>query len=405
MSSFKAPPPKNSLQNSDSFDSELGGQYSLLAPGPVNLHPRVREVLSEPMMHHRIPAFDAILARVLKRLKNVFATEERVYLHTSTGTGGMESLLVNTLSRGDRVLAIVSGKFGERWAEMARIFGCDVEEIAVPWGEAVNPQIISEKLMRGNYKAVLCQACETSTGVFHPIKELGNLVSVYEDTLFLVDGITAVGAFPLPMDEWHIDGLVAGSQKAFMLPTGLSIVSFSQKAQKCFEKANLPRFYFDIRAEQKANAKGETFFSSNVILVKAMDVVLDLFEDKGIPALYAEIHRRAEMTRAFAQKQGMDLFAKRPSDSLTAIVLPTGVDSQKVRGELEKKDNITLMGGQDQAKGKILRIGHMGYITDVEMLNLFKNLTLRIQDEGVALPLNPNEIEKAMKNWIGEYRG
>jgi aspartate aminotransferase-like enzyme len=360
--------------NSTHFD------YSLLAPGPVNLHPKVRQALELPMIHHRTPQFDAILKRVLTRLKLVFGTSQPVYIHTSTGSGGMESLLVNVLSPNDQVLVVVSGKFGERWAEMAESFGARVETLAVPWGESVNPQHVQDYLHKNpGARAVLCQACETSTGALHPIQDLGKVIAEFPNCLFLVDGITAVGAFPLPMDEYKIDGLVAGSQKAFMLPTGLAFVSFSAKAQSCFSQAKMFRYYFDVRREQKANLQGETFFSSSVILIRALDVVLDLILQKGLPLLYEEIRLRAEQTRQMAPQLGFSVFPKNPSNSLTALLVPKGVDGQQLRANLEKQFNITIMGGQDQAKGKLIRIGHMGYILQNEMDSLYQALALTLK--------------------------
>jgi aspartate aminotransferase-like enzyme len=346
----------------------------------VSLHPEVRKALALPMIHHRTPEFDKILARVLTGLKKIFQTSQNVYMHSSTGSGGMESLLVNVLSPGDKVIVIVSGKFGERWAQMAEVFGAQVIIHNVPWGEAVKTADIKALLeQHPETRALLCQACETSTGVVHPIRELALLTENRMNTLFLVDAITALGAFPLPMDEWKIDGIVAGSQKALMLPTGLSFVAFSKKAESFFEKATCPRYYFDIRREKKANASGETFFSSSVSLVRALDVVLNLIEQQGLDPLFASIHRRAEATRIFAPKLGFGLYAKAPSDSVTALTVPAGVDGQKIRLHLEQKYNITVMGGQDQAKGKIIRVGHMGYIQDAEMLRLINCLGLSLQ--------------------------
>lgn len=359
--------------------------YSLLAPGPVNLHPEVRHILSLPMIHHRTPEFDAILARVLEGLKKVFGTRERVFMHTSTGSGGMESLLVNTLSPGDRVLAIVSGKFGERWAQMAATFGAKVDTLDVPWGTAVDPSKVEAYLKKNpDTRLVLTQACETSTAVFHPIQALGKIVAGCPETLLMVDGITAVGAMALPMDEWQIDGLVAGSQKAFMLPTGLAFVSLSKKAWAFAEKATTPRFYFDLRKERKANEAGETLFSSVVPVIRALDWVLQDLEKQGLASLYERIQRRALMTREFASKAGLGLYSKAPSPSLTALLVPDGLDGQKARLLLEQKHNLTVMGGQDQAKGKILRVGHMGHIGDDEMLRLFEALGNVFADLGAA---------------------
>lgn len=345
--------------------------YNVLAPGPVNLHPRVRETLALPMIHHRTPEFDKILARVLERLKSVFATRERCFALTATGSGGMECLFVNTLARADQVLVVDSGKFGERWAEMARVFGLTTHVLKIPWGEPVTVAAV-EAALRENpgITAVACQACETSTGTMHPIREIGALLRERANTIFLVDGITALGAYPLPMDEYGIDGLVGGSQKAFMLPAGLALVSFSAKAWARVEKSDLPRFYFDIRREKAANEKGETYFSSNVTLIRALDTALDLILRPDMAEHFREIRRRAEFTRRHAPALGFTLYSRSPADSLTALAVPAGVDGQKLRTHLEEKYRITLMGGQDQAKGKIIRIGHMGHILPSQMLEL-----------------------------------
>lgn len=349
--------------------------YLLLAPGPVNLHPQVRHILSEPMIHHRTPLFDKTLQRVLNRLPLVFQTQQRVYILTSTGSGGMEALMVNTCNPGDEIIVVNSGKFGERWVEMGNAFQLKVHEIKVPWGETVQPQQVKKLLeTHPNIKAVFCQACETSTAVNHPIEDLGKLIHNYPQALFLVDGITAVGAYSIPMDEWHIDGLVAGSQKAFMLPTGMSFVSFSEKAWERIPNVTMPRFYYDIRQEDRANRKGETWFSSNVSLIKALDAVLNLILNKGLEPHFAEIKSRAEFTRFCFKKMGFEFYSQSPSESLTAILMPTGIDSQLIRSTLEKECNVTIMGGQDQLKGKILRIGHMGYIEDQDQIRLMLDL-------------------------------
>lgn len=349
------------------------------------------------MIHHRTPEFDRILARVLKGLKDVFKTNEDVYVISSTGSGGMEALLVNVLNPLDEVLCIDSGKFGERWNEMAKVFGAKTHTVKLEWGKAVTAAQVKEQLDKNpKIKIVLTQACETSSGVLHPIKEIGELIHKYPDTLFLVDGITALGALPLPMDEWHIDGLVGGSQKAFMLPTGLAMFSFSQKAWKKIENNPTPRFYFDVRKEKAANKKGETFFSSNVSLIRALDVVLELIDKKGLDSHYREINKRAEFTRHFGQKLGLKLYAEKPSASLTALTVPPGIDSQILREKLEKNHHITIMGGQDQAKGKIIRIGHMGHILPEQMNDLIQKLGLTLNEMGAEIsPVSENE----MKNW------
>lgn len=375
-------------------------EYVLMAPGPVNLHPKVREILAEPMIHHRTPEFDRILASTLRLLRIVFQTHEPVYMLSSTGSGGMECLLVNTLSPGDTVLGINSGKFGERWIEMAKTFGVHVDEIKVPWGEAVSVDAVAEKLKSKSYKAVLTQACETSTGVLHPIQKLGQLVNQFPGTLLLVDGITALGAVSLPMDEWQIDGLVGGSQKAFMLPTGMSFVSFSKKAQATFEQSKIPKFYLDIKKEIGANGKGETFFSSNVTLIKALNFVLTEVETTGLGELFKTIQRRADYTAKMISMMNLTSYAKVKSASLTAVVLPNGIDGQKLRELMETDFNLTVMGGQDQAKGKIIRIGHMGYLTDkhLEHLTLALYHSLEKLNHRSGIPIE--ELRNDLSLWL-----
>ncbi|MEK6628982.1 MAG: alanine--glyoxylate aminotransferase family protein [Bdellovibrionota bacterium] len=370
----------------------------LLAPGPVQLHPEVQKILAQAMIHHRTPEFDAILKRVLLNLKFFFQTENPVFMHTSTGSGGLESLLVNLLSKNDEVLAIVSGKFGERWADMAESFGAKVHRHQVSWGKAVSVSEIDSFLQKNkNIKLVLCQACETSTATMHDIKALGEMIAK-TPALFLVDGITAVGAYEIKMDEWHIDGLVAGSQKAVMLPTGLSFVSLSKKAWKISEQANTPRFYFDLRKEFKANQNGETLFSSSVPLVKALDFILNRIQEIGLKKHFKQLKRRADFTREIAKQLKLSLYSSSPSDSVTALNVPANIDGVKLREHLEKKYFVTIMGGQDQAKGKIIRIGHMGYILDEHLTETMHRLAQALKD--FSYDINPEEIKNISTNWL-----
>jgi len=352
--------------------------YTLMTPGPVPLPPEVLEILAKPMEHHRTPEFVALWNRVLANLKKVFMTDQPVFVHTSTGSGGMESALVNCLSPGDHIIVIVSGKFGERWAEMAEAFGVKVISIEVTWGKAVTVNELAATLKQfPQAAAVLCQACETSTGVLHPIKDLAHLISQYP-ALFMVDAITALGALPIPMDQWKIDVLIAGSQKAFMLPTGLSFISFSQKAWLKTATARCPKYYFDIRREKAANDNGESFFSTAVSHVRALNLVLDIFLKQGLDKVQGRIQALSRATLAAASELGLSTFSETPSPSITALKIPDGIDGQKVRAEMEKHDHVIVMGGQDQLKGKIVRIGHMGAISDSDLLRTIHSLAQSI---------------------------
>ena len=357
---------------------DAASTYTLMTPGPVPLPPEVLDIMAKPMEHHRTPEFLALFSRVLGNLKHVFMTEEPVMIHTSTGSGGLESALVNCLSPGDPVLAIITGRFGERWAEMAETYGAKVRRLEVPWGKVASVAEIEKALNEEpGTVAVLCQACETSTGVLNPIREIAQLTRSRKAVL-MVDAITAIGALPIPMDEWGIDVMIAGSQKAFMLPTGLSFISFSKKAWSLTETAKCPRFYFDIRAERDANAKGESLFSTAVTHIRALDLVLDIFLKQGMHRVFERIQTLSKASILAAREMGLSIFPEVPSPSLTVIKAPEGIDGQKLRQEMETKQKIVVMGGQDQLKGKIIRIGHMGAISDQDLLNTLKALAVSI---------------------------
>lgn len=359
----------------------------LMTPGPVPLHPAVLKVLSEPMIHHRTPAFDSVLQECLEKLKLIFVTSQPCFITSSTGSGGMEALLINVLTPNAKVLCINSGKFGERWGQMAEVYGASVTYIEVPWGQAVQLEKFEQALNHNHYDIILTQACETSTGVLHPIQHMSKLVRQKSpQSLFLVDAITALGATPLPMDTWDLDGIVGGSQKAFMLPTGLSFLAFSERAWKVVEANPTPRFYFDIRKEKSANQAGQTYFSSNVTLIRALSVSIDLMLKSGLNQHFSTINTIATYTRKYAEAVGLSSFSQSPSPSISALNCP--LDSQKVRALLEEKYQLIVMGGQDQAKGKILRIGHMGYFTKNDILESWRRLSLALGDLGYA-PKDP----------------
>ncbi|MCC2679964.1 MAG: putative aspartate aminotransferase [Pseudobdellovibrio sp.] len=370
----------------------------LLAPGPVQLHPEVQKILAQPMIHHRTPEFDTILARVLENLKSFFQTKHPVLIQTSTGSGGMEALIVNLLNQGEEVLAIVSGKFGERWADMAEVYGGRVHRLNCDWGKPVDPAAVKKILGENpNIKLVLTQATETSTATAHDIKAIAEIVSKTE-ALLLVDGITAVGAYDIRMDEWKIDGLVAGSQKAVMLPTGLCFVCLSERAWAKAKACKTPRFYFDLQKELKSNQKGETYFSSAVAHIKALDFVLSEISKTGLMKHFAEQRRRADFTREIAKQMGLSLYSSSPSDSVTALNVPEGIDGAKLREHLEKKYLVTVMGGQDQAKGKIIRIGHMGYIQEVHLIETMYRLALALKD--FSFNVEPEKVKSTSTTWL-----
>jgi aspartate aminotransferase-like enzyme len=296
-----------------------------------------------------------------------------VLLFTATGTGAMEGAVANCLSAGDTALVVDGGKFGERWTELCNVYGVKVNRLAVEWGRAVDPKAVA-KLLDANpeIKAVFVQANETSTAVAHPVKELAAVTKSRPGTILVVDAISALGGYPLPMDEWGIDVLVAGSQKAMMLPPGLAFAALSPKAWEFVKKSTLPKYYFDFAKQLKSQEKNQTPYTSPVSLVLGLKEVLTKIRKVGLEKIFAHNRRLSLATKAAMQAMGIALYSKdNPSDVLTAVESP--VDGQKVVSELRKK-GIWIAGGQAQAKGKIFRIAHMGFIDTVDLLGTIGGL-------------------------------
>jgi aspartate aminotransferase-like enzyme len=339
-----------------------------MTPGPVPLPEWVLKEIAEPVLHHRTVEFEAILARVLSRLKTVFMTKQPCFILTASGTGGMEAALVNTVQRGDTVISIDSGKFGQRWHEMAQVLGYKSISLSFNWGESIDLQKVADTLKKyPEAKAIFCQACETSSGAMLPVRALAQITKG-TDTLLIVDAITALGAYELAMDDWGLDVVIGGSQKALMLPTGLAVMSLSQKAwSRVKNYAPSQAFYWNLLEEHKANEKTQTRFSSAVTLIRGLDVVLAHIEKIGVAELFETHARRARLFRERVLKNGVTLFPKDPSPSLTCLKLPDGIDSTKIQENLQSQHRIVVMGGQDQLKGKVLRVGHMGWMTDEDL--------------------------------------
>lgn len=338
--------------------------YTLMTPGPVPLPDWVLKELAQPVLHHRTQEFEAILDRVLKNLKKLFQTQQHCFVLASVGTGAMEAAILNTLQAGDTVLVIDAGKFGNRWLELARTYKLNPIHMQVPWGQDIDLQKIKEEISRTPHiKAVLCQACETSTGAQLPIQELAQLTK-NTNALMIVDAITALGAFDVPMDSWGLDVVISGSQKALMLPTGLAVMSLSTKAWERAQKiASQQTYYFDLVEEKKANDRTQTRWSSAVTLICGLDAVLKYIEDRGLKSHFADIAHRAEHFRKLSSDFHLKVFPKTPSPSLTALELPDGVDSQKVQKILQDQFKIIVMAGQDHYKSRLIRVGHMGWMT------------------------------------------
>jgi aspartate aminotransferase-like enzyme len=359
-------------------------KYLLFAPGPSPIPPKVLLAMAEPIIHHRAPAFVKVLEEVREGLKYLFQTKNEVLLFASSGTGAMEGAVTNTLSAEDKALVVQSGKFGERWGQICNAYGVHAKIIHVEWGKAIKKALEVEP----SIKAVFIQASETSTGVMHPVKEIADIVKNYENTILVVDAITGLGVFNLPVDEWQLDVVVGGSQKALMLPPGLACAAVSNKAWSFIEKSTLPKYYFNFKKELKSIKNNQTAYTSPVSLVIGLQEVLRQMKEEGLQNVFARTDRIARATRAGMKALGLQLFAPdSPSNALTAVIAPEGVDGQQVVKVLREKHNITIAGGQDQAKGKIFRIAHFGYMDTYDIVTVVAAVEMTLKELGYSVEL------------------
>ena len=360
----------------------------LMTPGPTPVAPETQLAMAQPIIHHRAPQFAEILGEVREGLKYLFETEQEVLMFAATGTGAMEGAVANTLSPGDTAIVVDGGKFGERWTELCNVYGVKAERIVVEWGRVVDPREVARRLdANPAIKAVFVQANETSTGVQHPVKELAEVVAPRPGTILVVDAISALGGYPLPMDAWKMDIVVAGSQKAMMLPPGLAFAALSPKAWEFTKTSTLPKYYFDFAKAAKSQEKNQTPYTSAVSLILGLQEVLVKVRKEGREKIYAHNRKMAQACKAAMKAMGLELYAKEnPSDVLTAVQAPAGVDGQKIVGRLREK-GIWIAGGQAQAKGKIFRIAHMGYIDEPALLGTIGGLEAVLNELGYKVAL------------------
>ena len=361
----------------------------LFSPGPTMLPPEVLLKMAEPIMHHREPEFEHIFADIREGLKYLFQTKNEVLVFTSSGTGAMEGAVSNLLSKGDKALVIRGGKFGERWGEICKAYGVEFIPIDVEWGRAVDPEWIKERLESDpSIRAVYTQASETSTGVKYPIKEIAEIVKKYDDKIIVVDAITGIGVFDLPMDAWGLDVVISGSQKALMLPPGLSFAALSDKAWRFAERSNLPKYYFDFKKELKSAKKNQSSYTPAIALFVGLRETLHMIRKEGLEGVFRRHEKLASATRAAVKALGLELFApETPSNALTAIKIPAGVDGLKLQDLFFEKFGITVAEGQDRAKGKIIRIAHLGYYERLDMVMVISALEMLLKEMGYAFEL------------------
>ncbi len=369
----------------------------LFAPGPTPIPPEVLLAMARPIIHHRTPQFQELFSSVLEDLKYVFQTQQPVLVLASSGTGAMEAAVSNLLSSGEEAIIIRGGKFGERWAEICDAYGVKPINIDVEWGKAVEPEIVENSLKsHPQAKAVLWQASETSTGVKHPTQELAKICQKY-GVFSVVDGITAIGVFDIPMDAWGLDVVVSGSQKAFMLPPGLAFIAMSEKAWAKVEEAKRPRYYFDLKKERKSQSKADTAYTPAVSMIMGLRASLDIIKKEGLENIFARHALLSKATREAMKALGLELLApESPSEAVTAVKVPAGVDGGAIPKTLRDKYGVTIAGGQSQLKGKIFRLSHMGYVSKADMLLVIGMVEVVLKELGYSLELGKG-VSKAQE--------
>ncbi len=365
----------------------------LFTPGPTPLLPAAQNAMAAFTAHHRTADFKALYTRVLADMKDFIGTSNDVLVIASSGTGVMEGSVSNLTSPGDRVLVLTAGKFGERWRDLAKAYGCQVDLIEKPYGETFSMDEVRAKLTPET-KAVYVQANESSTGTRHDVKGIAKLVRANGDnTLLVVDAITGLGTTHFDVDGWGIDVIIGGSQKALMIPPGLAYCAISERAWNRMETAKNPRYYFDFRKERKAAAKGESAFTPATSLFAALGAALDFIRQMGSgdlaagrKALVDNAELAAEMTRAGAKALGLKLFTSSPGAALTAIVSPAGIDSGKIVKEFRESFSAVVANGQGDMKGKLFRIAHIGYydfLDTIGILAALEHVLATVTDQAV----------------------
>jgi len=358
----------------------------LLTPGPTPVPEETLLELAKPVVYHRTPEARKLLGEVLEDLKYVYQTASAVIPLTCSGTGGLEAALVNSVTQGSKVICLSAGRFGERWRSICKAFGIEAVAVTAPYGQAVQPEQLERALAQHPDAVAVCATLsETSTGVAHDIAAFGRLTA-QSPALLLVDAISSLGVMECRTDDWHIDLCVTGSQKALMLPPGLAFVSVSDRAWKQIEKNSTPRtFYFDLKKARAQLETCDTPFTPAHTLLAALKVSLKRIRAEGIEQIWARQALNARAARTGFQAMGLELFASRPTDGLTVVRVPEEIDGVVLLNKLEKQYGLKLAGGQDHLKGKIIRLAHMGYIDQFDVLSALAGVELVLIEMGYGI--------------------
>ncbi|MDH5696057.1 MAG: alanine--glyoxylate aminotransferase family protein [Dehalococcoidia bacterium] len=357
---------------------------NLRIPGPTPLPDEVLKTMSRQMINHRGPEFGQMLNDITDKLKQLFQTKGDVFLLTASGTGGLEAAIVNTLSPGDKVLSVSIGVFGERFGVIAEQFGVEVIPLRFEWGKAADIDTVRRALdAEPKIKAVLVTHNETSTGVTNDLASISSVVKEF-DKLLLVDGISSLGSIDLPVDDWHCDVVVTGSQKGWMVPPGLAMVSVSQKAWQAYSNARMPRFYWDFTKAKSYLEKGQTPWTPAITTVFAFSVSLQMMLKEGLANIFARHARVGKAARDGVKSLGLSLFAEesRASNTVTAVAASDGLDTKKMLKILREEHQTVLAGGQQKLDGKIFRIGHLGWVTEDDVKAVISKLKVVLPQAG-----------------------
>ncbi|MDD2890514.1 MAG: alanine--glyoxylate aminotransferase family protein [bacterium] len=366
----------------------------LMTPGPTPVPSEVRLAEAREIIHHRTKEFSDTIKIVSEGLKPIFKTKNSVFTFAASGTGAMEGAVCNLLSKGDKALVVKGGKFGERWGNICKAYGVEAISVDIEWGDVADPAVIKKHLDDNpDIKVVFATLCETSTATEFPIKEYGEVIKSRPNTLFVVDAISGLAACDIQVDNWGVDVCVSGSQKSLMLPPGLAFASVSDKAWPFMDKSNLPKFYFDFKKARKALEKSDTPFTPGVSLIMGLKQALEMINaDGGIDKVLERVTVLGDATQAAMKALGLKLISKHPAKALTGIFAPDGVDGKELKKTLEKKYGVMVAGGQDQFEGKVIRLTHLGYIGQFDILTAIAAIELSLHDLK-----HPVELGKGLK--------
>jgi aspartate aminotransferase-like enzyme len=363
----------------------MDDKLMLMIPGPTPVPEKVLLAMARHPIGHRSGDFSKIIAEVTEGLKWMHQTQNDVLILAASGTGAMEAGIINFLSPSDRVLVTTNGKFGDRWVEICEVYGLNVEKVTAEWGKVIDPEVVRASLeadTQKQIKAVIVTHSETSTGVINDLETISRYVKAH-GALMIVDAVTSLGATSVPIDAWGLDVVASGSQKGFMLPPGLGFVAVSPKAWEAYATAKLPRFYLDLGKYRKEAAKNSHPFTPPVNMFFALQVALGMMKAEGLENIFARHDRLKNATRAAMKALNLPLFApdQAGSPAITSVA-PMGVDAEKIRSILRKRFDIVMAGGQDHLSGKIFRIGHLGFVSDRDILTAISALEATLSELG-----------------------